>query len=241
MTWMKNPAKKRGRKPAKKKETVTRKKPVSKSRARVRVGKRKPRPRAERISVQKYKEMYEAYVEKQTANYLVTNCKVCHETATKYIEEGDPDRGLIPIAERFRRMQQEAARVEDLSLAKANRETSTLVKASKAAWGKRLELILQNKENIGSLNPNQIVRNLKMIKELENDLLVDIEAKEKPRAPKLTFEESRAAAMAVMAYRREQAALKREAEQGGVVPGESPTDPPKLAKKRRLRPPPKKN
>lgn len=184
------------------------------ARARVRDGKRPPRAGGNRITVQKYKEMYEAYIEHQSAAFVAGRCGVNERTAVKYIEEGDPERGLIALAERFRRVREEAARAEDLSLAKANRETSALVKASKAAWGKKLQDVLSAKNGLDGLDPNQIVKNLKLISEMEQELLVDVAAKEKPWVPVLTPDETREAAWAVIRHRNAQAKLKREAEQG---------------------------
>lgn len=236
---MSPPRKKAPKRPARKRARKTAKNPMKRttktSRARAEKKPRKKRAGGERISVQKYKEMYKAYIERQTASFVAKQCHVHVRTAAKYIEEGDPDRGLIPLAERFERVQAEASRNEDLSLSKAARETTTLVKAFKAGVGNSIQELLAGTGG-KKLDPNQIGRNLKVINDLEHELLTDIEAKEKLRAPILTREESRAAAMAVIHHRQEQARLKREAEQkGGQVDSGA-----ELPKKRKLKPPPKK-
>jgi len=200
------------------------------ARARKKTGKK--RAQTHRISVQKYKEMYQAYVAEQTVSNVAATCHVSRETAAHYIDDGDPERNLLPIAERFRRVQAEAARQEDMSLAKALKETSALVRASKAAWGRRIKEVLETKGGMAKLDPNQMVRELRRIHDLERELLTDIEVKEKPRAPILTQEEAHAAAMAIIHVRREKEQQQKKAEQEAAKP--------KTVKKRRLRPPPKR-
>jgi hypothetical protein len=50
-----------------------------------------------RITQQTYNDMQAAYLEHQTVDYVHKKCKVAYRTAHKYVHEGDPKRGWLPL------------------------------------------------------------------------------------------------------------------------------------------------
>lgn len=58
------------------------------------------------ISFIKYEEMFRAYLHKQTAEHVARITGVCTRTATRYIQKGNPRRGMPPIKQRYEDAQQ---------------------------------------------------------------------------------------------------------------------------------------
>jgi len=84
------------------------------------------------ISVDKYNEMWAAYQERQSGLYVATRCGVSPPTARRYINDGDPSRGLKPLRKRFQEVQRDAALRADYTLAKATAATLRTTRTLKA-------------------------------------------------------------------------------------------------------------
>lgn len=53
------------------------------------------------LPIPKYEEMWRAFRDEQTIEYVSKTCRVAYNTAKKYIQRGDPKRGLPPIQDRY--------------------------------------------------------------------------------------------------------------------------------------------
>lgn len=62
------------------------------------------------LSPEKYEELFDAYRVKQSANHVSKATGVAHRTARRYIDDGDPARGLEALAIRFTREHTEIIR-----------------------------------------------------------------------------------------------------------------------------------
>ncbi|MEE9581125.1 MAG: hypothetical protein V3V74_07415 [Nitrosomonadaceae bacterium] len=56
---------------------------------------------ANMISIDKIDEMYDVYLERQSVAYLMSECSVSKGTARKYINSGDPGRGIESFKARY--------------------------------------------------------------------------------------------------------------------------------------------
>ncbi len=84
-----------------------------------------------RISIEKYNKMVDAFFEVQTAQYMSKVCGVTRRTAKRYIETGDPARGLQPIRLRFESALRQYQKKQDRSWVEARNETIHFVQRVK--------------------------------------------------------------------------------------------------------------
>lgn len=122
--------------------------------------------RGKQVSIGKYNEMLAAYCEQQSAEYVSKQCRVHWRTAEKYIERGDPDRGLEPLRKRFGRIVRQAMRKSEQTLAEARavhlRATQDLLTKYEAAIAE-----LEPSE----LGANGLVQGLSKLIELREKML----------------------------------------------------------------------
>lgn len=103
-----------------------------------------PKPMAERrksipkISIEKYNEMFAAYLERQSAPHVARTCQVAERTARRYIDQGDPKRKLMSLKERLAKVNDLARQRADYDLVKARAEFQ---KAARAAFVKTAQAI----------------------------------------------------------------------------------------------------
>lgn len=105
---------------------------------------RKPAPKpkgAPKIKVSTYQKMWKAYQQKQSVEHVRRTCRVAWRTADKYIDEGDPSRGMEPLRDRFAKIMEKAQRDEDYGLVKARRDTLKLIRAYKTKLARRIASI----------------------------------------------------------------------------------------------------
>ncbi|MEE8323918.1 MAG: hypothetical protein V3R57_09880 [Candidatus Bathyarchaeia archaeon] len=57
---------------------------------------------ANRIPQDKIDEMYDAFIEEQSIQHVMTKCKVSKNAARKYVNEGDPKRDIPSFKERYK-------------------------------------------------------------------------------------------------------------------------------------------
>lgn len=112
--------------------------PVPKGRQKQRDSKR---PNAQGISVEKYTEMAEAFWQIQSVNHVAKTCKVNMATAKKYIEKGDPKRGLTPIRERFKGEVAQKIKEQNRTWAQAMTEWAAIIDTGKKKLKERLEQV----------------------------------------------------------------------------------------------------
>lgn len=74
------------------------------------------------LSVEKYEAAWRAYQEVQSVKYVADKVGIHYNTARKYVEEGDPDRGLLPLAERFRQLMEDVRSKLDRPVAELRAE-----------------------------------------------------------------------------------------------------------------------
>lgn len=124
-----------------------------------------PRRGASKIAVSTYQKMWAAYQQRQSVEHVRKACRVSWRTADKYIDEGDPTRGMEPLRDRFAKVMQKAQRDEDYGLVKARRDTLTLIRAYKTKLANRIKTITT--DNMSASIGNEIDR----IARLEEELL----------------------------------------------------------------------
>jgi hypothetical protein len=70
-------------------------------------GRKSPRPRRPRkgqragISRAKYDELFRVFLEDQNLGHVAKRCRLDQRTVRRYVEQGDPTRGLRPLRERL--------------------------------------------------------------------------------------------------------------------------------------------
>lgn len=129
---------------------------------------------AHRVTVEKYNELYAAYREKQSIDYVAKKCGVHWQTARRYIEDGDLRRHLRPIKIRFAEVMLKSHAQEDYGLVKANSE---MRKAARAMFSKYVQRIQKMKPE--EIDPNKIAASLRELQAVilksfgEADLVVE--------------------------------------------------------------------
>ena len=86
-----------------------------------------------RLPVEKYNELTRVYIETQNSTETAKRCGVSVNTIKKYLIDGDPERGLMPIIYRVQRANKMAQLKEDKALASAKVKYKGLVQAE-LAW-----------------------------------------------------------------------------------------------------------
>lgn len=100
------------------------------------------------ISIEKYNEMVDAFFEVQTVNHVSKVCGVHFQTAKRYIDKGDPTRGLTAIRLRFEAALQTYQKKQDRSWVEARDESIRLVQRTKLEIAKILKDIDSTKVKI---------------------------------------------------------------------------------------------
>lgn len=127
-----------------------------------------------KITQEKIDRMFDAYLEKQTAVHIVEKTGVHLNTAKKYINKGDPERGVAPFKERFeegRKKQEELADSKSEFYKKEDLEILQNVK--KKMWDalKRLDGFNEN-----TITLNQYVDALERLAKLQQFLCGEAES-----------------------------------------------------------------
>ena len=91
------------------------------------------------ISVKKYEQVYQAFLEDQNIKSVAKHCGIDPRTARRYIEHGDPTRGMRPVRERFAEVLRRAQEREDTDTAKALAENLRLVRQYKQILAAKLD------------------------------------------------------------------------------------------------------
>lgn len=115
------------------------------------------------VSPETYQRMYAAYLERQSAAHVSRVTGVAETTALKYIEKGHPKRGMDPLRDRFKRIQDMTRQQQDYDQAQAWAEFQ---KAGRAAFMKVVQ-------RIQSMDPEELEAN--KIPEHLNKLMTLIE------------------------------------------------------------------
>lgn len=102
---------------------------------------KRPRGGVPRVSLETYQRMWEAYQEKQSVEHVRRRVGISWRTADKYIDKGDPSRGLEGLRDRFARVMQKAQRQEEYGLARARADTLKLIRAYKSKLAQRIKAI----------------------------------------------------------------------------------------------------
>lgn len=98
------------------------------------------------LSIDKYNEMYAVYQEVQSPDAVAKRCGVHRDTATKYIEEGDPARNLRPLKDRLIRVMEGAQARQDYTLEMARSEMQRIARV----------LLVKTAEKVKELQPSDI-------------------------------------------------------------------------------------
>jgi len=95
---------------------------------------RKPAP----LPIDKYNAMWQAYQENQSTVSVARVAGVSETCAQKYIDKGDPSRGLRPLRERLVRATEQVQRQEDYTLQRARHEQLQLARAAQGKLARRI-------------------------------------------------------------------------------------------------------
>jgi transposase len=127
----------------------------------------------DKLTIEKVEEMFDTYVEHQSARQVSARCGVHYNTARKYIREGDQARGIEPFEQRCTRITKLAARRVE------KRITYARADATAAAWQHLqllddviIEALLRYRETIADGKPRlgDIVQAVKVSNELKTRL-----------------------------------------------------------------------
>ncbi len=99
---------------------------------------------AQGISVDKYEQMAKAYFDIQTSGHVSKVCGVSLPTALKYINDGDPDRSMPSLRQRYADSMRSAQKKKDRAWADAQAESRELVRAEKALLTKALNSLAKD-------------------------------------------------------------------------------------------------
>jgi hypothetical protein len=93
---------------------------------------RRPRQgQAPGIDKKKYDQIFRYFLEDQNIKSVARKCGLDPRTVRKYVEHGDPRRGLEPIRDRYARIVRKAQEREDADIAKAVASNLALVRDAK--------------------------------------------------------------------------------------------------------------
>lgn len=113
------------------------------------------------LSIDNYNRAYRAYVDKQSPTHVAKTVGIPKATASRYIEKGDPARGLKPLKDRFQAaMAKEQAR-EDYTLEKQRGETQRIARAFMGMVAERIKLM-----NPVEVGPDSIPNAVKKLQEV---------------------------------------------------------------------------
>jgi len=122
------------------------------------------------ITIDQIDQMWEAYQEEQTAVYVSKTCSVGRRTATKYIKEGDSERGIESLESRFKNLQVEAQKQSDKSHASRRAEVLTMAKAARSVMAKNLKKILEKgPEAKFSVNDFRVLSEMELVLSKEEE------------------------------------------------------------------------
>ena len=69
------------------------------------------------LSIERYNELWVAFQSDQSMRAVARVTRVSYQTVRKYVQDGDPKRGLLPLRERLKGVQAEVQVVERISMA----------------------------------------------------------------------------------------------------------------------------
>jgi len=110
------------------------------------------------ISATKVEEMFRAYQENPTAKGVSEACNVNWRTADRYINRGDPDRGIQPFSKRLAKIEDQARKETDRSVLKAQKENITMVTSYKQKLVKALSKREIKPEEVDSAELDRFIR-----------------------------------------------------------------------------------
>jgi hypothetical protein len=98
-----------------------------------------------RIDTETYNGMWRAFVQVQTTSYVVKTVGVSIDTARRYIEgPADPDRGMVPLRDRFLRVQARTQSEEEASIVSYRRNQMALVRKGLDLLGDEMTLAVED-------------------------------------------------------------------------------------------------
>ncbi len=106
------------------------------------------------ITQDKIDEMYDAYIDKQTAVHVSKACKVSEKTVRKYINDGDPDKGIESFKDRYQKV---SVKAQEKSEDKAQiyfKENLALIRKFKGLVAKLLTQI--DEFDVSSVTPMKL-------------------------------------------------------------------------------------
>jgi len=115
---------------------------------------KKPGPKPKRkstplISRDTYNLMYKAYLDRQSVRHVAKTAGVSQQTANKYVNHGDPKRGMMSLRDRMAKIQDMTRQQQDYDVARAWGEFQ------KAARG----IFMKNVQRINDMKPEELDAN----------------------------------------------------------------------------------
>jgi hypothetical protein len=135
--------------------------------------KRKRLRASHQLSKEKVDEMWEAYLEEQSATYVANQCGVNFRTARRYIREGDDTRNMPSFQDRLNKIEDGARKKAD---AEVEKERVKTLKAVQDYEDRMIEALSQLK-----MDPDDIsARDLDILARLKQFLLGQAESRHGP-------------------------------------------------------------
>ena len=123
------------------------------------------------LTLEEVDKMFQAYSVRQSANYVAETCKVHHKTARRYVDSGDPARGVEAFKVRLAHIRTEANRKVDTELVTHHaRQLTTLFQLFDAMVNK---VAVRNPET-GEILDVKIVPDFRDIVEMKRLLSVEM-------------------------------------------------------------------
>ncbi len=105
------------------------------------------------LPLETVEEMYRSYAERQSVMGVAAACGVSAGTASKYIEKGDPSRGIEPFRKRWARVLRRAQAQEDDKLASIRAKASVVAESLLGLMGAKVQQLQEKRR----ANPKGVV------------------------------------------------------------------------------------
>lgn len=109
-----------------------------------------------RVTPDEVEEMWRAYLEVQSIEHVMRATGHSRAVVTRYIREGDPERGIEPFTARLRRIISMAQQMEDIEVARVRAALQTSARAVANILSQRIKQVIENPDEIREIPPDEL-------------------------------------------------------------------------------------